>query len=95
VQPAVVTLLGTVALLSTLLMLRIITRGRAWTRVALWAGWGMVGAATAWVMASALLGAAATETTTRWCALVGFGVGGGLAVVASKAAQRWRTADRR
>jgi hypothetical protein len=90
VQPAVVTLLGAVALLSTLLMLRIIARGRWWTQVALWAGWGLVGAATAWVTTSALLATAATEATTRWCALAGFAGAAALAALLSTAAKARR-----
>jgi hypothetical protein len=81
VQPAVVALLGAVALLSTLVMLWIVGRRQWWTRALLWVGWGLVGATTAWMLTSAVLAESATGAVTRWWALGGFLAAGGLAAL--------------
>ncbi len=85
VRPAVVALLGALALLSTLAMVWIVGRGARWPRVLMWVGWGLLGSCGAWVAVSTVLGAAATAETTRWWALAGFFVAG-LAAVAWSAA---------
>ncbi|MCO1655629.1 CATRA conflict system CASPASE/TPR repeat-associated protein [Pseudonocardia humida] len=93
VQPAVVALLGAVALLSTLLMLWIIARRRWWARALLWGGWGLVGATTTWVITSATAAEAATETATRWGSAAGFAAACALAALWSTiAARRARSA---
>jgi hypothetical protein len=83
VQPAVVTLLGAVAALSTLLMLSIVARGRSWARGLVCIGWGLVGASAGWVAASALLADRVGPATTRWWAFAGFVAGCLLAALPS------------
>jgi hypothetical protein len=95
VQPAVVALLGALALLSTLAMLWIVGRGMWWSRVLLWAGWGLVAATGTWVVVSARMGAAATESTTRWWALAGFAAGSAIAALWHAVAVRRRRRRRR
>ena len=85
VRPAVVAMLGALALLSTLAMLWIVGRGARWPRVLMWVGWGLLGASLAWVVVSAVLGASGTAEATRWWALAGFAVAGLSAVTWSTA----------
>ncbi|SDG82494.1 CATRA conflict system CASPASE/TPR repeat-associated protein [Pseudonocardia oroxyli] len=69
VQPAVVAALGAVALLASLLVLRVAAPGAWWSEVLVWVGAGLVGATAAWVVVSAVIGDAGAVLTWRWAAV--------------------------
>lgn len=75
VVPAVVAALGALALLTSLLVLRAAVPRQWWSQVLVWLGSGLLGAAAAWVVVSAVIAAPNDESTTRFWAAIGFAVG--------------------
>ncbi|MGP4115439.1 CATRA conflict system CASPASE/TPR repeat-associated protein [Streptomyces sp. 4N509B] len=72
VKPAVVTALGSLALLASLVVLRVVVPERQWSLTLVRAGAGAVGASLAWVVVAAVAGQAAGVATTWTGACAGF-----------------------
>jgi len=82
VEPGVVATLGAVALLASLVVLRVAVPDHRWSLWLVWAGVGTTTAASTWVAVSAT-GPAATAVTTRLWSGAGFAVGVAVAALVS------------
>lgn len=84
VKPAAVTALGALALLSSLVVLRIVAQERPWSLWLVQAGTGIVTASLAWVVVSAVAGSAAGPLLTCLWAGAAFVLGAGAAVAGTR-----------
>ncbi|MGH3693055.1 MAG: CATRA conflict system CASPASE/TPR repeat-associated protein [Pseudonocardiaceae bacterium] len=87
VKPAVITALGAVALLASLMVLRVAVPDPSWSLRLVWAGVGATAAAATWVVVSAIAGNAAG---IGWWAGGGFVVGVVLAALVTRLL-RWQS----
>lgn len=83
VQPAVVATLGAVALLTSLIVLRLAVPYRSWSGALVWVGAGVVGAAMGWTVVTAVSGRALVAAEMGW-PLAAFGVGVLLAALVTR-----------
>lgn len=87
VKPAVITALGALALLSSLVVLRVVAQERPWSLWLVQAGTGLVTAALAWVAVSAVAGSAAGPLMTWLWAGAAFLLGAVAAVACTRLRQ--------